>query len=103
MGSDNVGEATLNPKGLKDIVILNHKDEKQPTKPKVSDETVEAFMKNIDNYKGQNRDILIKLGLTKPDVEEKEQYNKPSWYNRFKDIDSHNNNNDSHKTKTINI
>jgi len=34
MGSDNVGEATLNPKGLKDIVILNHKDEKQPTKPK---------------------------------------------------------------------
>lgn len=101
--------SNTNPKGLKDIVILDEKvsdkkiDEKVPTKPKVSDKTVEAFMKNLHKYKGQNRDILIKLGLQKPDVEEKETYNKPSWYNRFQNIDNHNNKNNSHQTKTINI
>ena len=98
--SNNVGEATLNPKGLKDIVIL---DEKIKPKTKVSDETVMAFMKNLHKYKGQNRDILIKLGLTKPDCEEKEQYNNPSRYHRFNDVNNHNDNIYNHKMKTINI
>eukprot|EP00466_Bigelowiella_natans_P008161 jgi/Bigna1/134768/aug1.26_g9476 len=78
-------------------------DEKVPTKPKVSDKSVEAFVKNIDNCKGQNRDMLIKLGLAKPDVEEKEQHDKPSWCDGFKDVDSHNNHDNGHETKTINI
>ena len=77
--------------------------EKNPTKPKVSNKSVEAFMKNIDNYKGQNRDVLIKLGLTKPDVEEKETYDKPSWYNRFQDLDNHIKKKNSHKIKNINV
>ena len=91
---------STNPKGLKDIVIL---DEKVPPKPKVNDETVIAFMKNLHKYKGQNRDILIKLGLAKPDCEEKETYDKPSWYNRFQDLDNHIKKKNSHKMKTINI
>ena len=84
----------------KDIVIL---DEKVPPKPKVSDKTVSEFMKNLHKYKGQNRDILIKLGLAKPDCEEKETYNKPSWYNRFQDLNNHIKKNNSHKIKNINV
>eukprot|EP00466_Bigelowiella_natans_P012652 jgi/Bigna1/128367/aug1.6_g3075 len=79
------------------------KDEKVPTKPKVDDETVEAFVKNIDNHKGQNGDTLIELGLAKPDVEEKEQCGGPSWHDGFEDIDNHNDDINGHETKTVNV
>lgn len=84
----------------KDIIVL---DEKKPTtEPKVSDKTVEEFMKNTDKYKGRNREILIKLGIVKPDMEEKLYLDKPSWYNRFKNYD-YNNNTNNHNVKKIDV
>ena len=58
-----------------------------------NDNTVNKFMKNLNKYQGRNRDILIRLGLIKPNIMEKELYNEPSWKARFKHMRYDNDNN----------
>lgn len=60
------------------------KSKKKSKKVVYDDKTYDMIIEKMKELKGRKRDIVIKLGLIKPNDGEKEYYNKPSWYNKFK-------------------
>lgn len=60
------------------------KSKKKSKKVVYDDKTYDMLIEKMKELKGRKRDIVIKLGLIKPNEDEKEFYNKPSWYNKFK-------------------
>lgn len=60
------------------------KSKKKSKKVVYDDKTYDMIIEKMKELKGSKRDIVIKLGLIKPNEDEKEYYNKPSWYNKFK-------------------